>query len=55
MSGLRRSNQPKCECGKEIVEGSVFCSYCKAAIERENAKTLVGENNTYQKLLLGLK
>ena len=55
MRMLKRLNIMKCECGKIVDGGSVFCSDCKAAIERANAKTLINENLVFQKLIQKVK
>jgi|GEM_PF-2778422 len=40
MGACRRINKPKCECGRAVVEGSVYCLCCRAAIKRKNSKIL---------------
>lgn len=39
----------KCDCGKTVSKGSVFCPYCKAEINRKNAKVIKKEERSYQK------
>ncbi len=53
MSGLRHKVSLKCDCGKTVSEGSVFCPFCKAAIKRDNAKMIKNEDRNYQKKMRG--
>ncbi|MFH1386773.1 MAG: hypothetical protein ABIH50_03805 [bacterium] len=53
MSKLRHKAPPKCECGNEVAEGSVFCPFCKAEITRKNAKTIKKEELHYQQQMRG--
>jgi hypothetical protein len=39
----KRIHQIKCDCGKAVAEGSVFCLCCRAAIKRKNIKILSRE------------
>ena len=41
----------KCECGKTVSKGSVFCPHCRAEINRKNVKTMKkGEYNFQKKM-----
>ena len=40
MRELKRLKRRKCDCGRTVVEGSVFCLWCRAAIKRKNIKIL---------------
>ena len=53
MSGLRHKVPQKCECGKTVAAGSVFCPHCRAEINRKNAKTIRKEERNYQKDMRG--
>jgi len=53
MSGLRYKVPLKCECGKSVAEGSVFCPHCKATIKRKNAKKIKKEESNYQREMRG--
>lgn len=46
---VRKKVKVKCECGKTVSKGSVFCPYCKAEINRKNAKVIKKEERSYQK------
>ncbi|MFH1683689.1 MAG: hypothetical protein ABIA67_02270 [Candidatus Margulisiibacteriota bacterium] len=43
----------KCECGQTVAIGSVFCSRCRAEVNRKNAKVIKKEDNKYQKRMKG--
>jgi uncharacterized Zn finger protein (UPF0148 family) len=49
MGGLRKKVSKKCECGKPVSKGSVFCPDCMAAVNRKNVKTMKNEERNYQK------
>ncbi|MFA6548479.1 MAG: hypothetical protein WCT39_00910 [Candidatus Margulisiibacteriota bacterium] len=49
MSTLRRLHQIKCDCGRIVTEGSVFCLCCRAAIKRKNTKILSREKLLFAK------
>jgi hypothetical protein len=49
MSGLRKKVSLKCECGKTVSKGSVFCPHCRAEINRKNVKTMKKVERNYQK------
>ena len=42
----------KCECGKIVTPGSVFCLQCKELIEQKNCKVLDKENAEFNKVCL---
>jgi uncharacterized Zn finger protein (UPF0148 family) len=46
---VRHKVSLKCECGKTVSEGSVFCPHCRAAIDRKNVRTMKKEERNYQK------
>lgn len=52
---MRRLNKPKvlmkCSCGQTVSVGSVFCSCCKAKVQKENAKTIKKKEKKYQKMM----
>jgi hypothetical protein len=47
--GVRRKASLKCECGRTVSKGSVFCPHCKAAIKRKNVRTMEREERNYQR------
>jgi len=49
MNGLRKKVSKKCECGKTVSKGSVFCPHCRAMINRKNVKTMKKEERSYLK------
>ncbi|MBU0502180.1 MAG: hypothetical protein ABIH69_01695 [bacterium] len=49
MSKLKSLKRPKCDCGGAVVEGSVFCLCCRAAIKRKNDKILEREKDLFVK------
>jgi uncharacterized Zn finger protein (UPF0148 family) len=53
MSGLRYKVLLKCECGKTVSEGSVFCPYCRSEIQKNNDKVIKREEDQYQKRMRG--
>lgn len=53
MSVKRHKAPIKCDCGKAVSAGSVFCPFCKAAIKRKNARTIKKEDRSYQKRMHG--
>ena len=46
---VKQAKKPKCECGKLVAIGSVFCAACKDEIERKNHKILVREASSFNK------
>jgi len=46
---VRHKVSLKCECGKAVAAGSVFCPHCRAEIKRKNVKTMKKEESNYQK------
>lgn len=42
----------KCECGKIVANGSVFCMECKELIEQKNIKVIDKENAVFNKRIL---
>ena len=53
IKALRRKVKLKCTCGRVVSEGSVFCSHCKAEVNRKNAKMMKREDRNYQKEMRG--
>ena len=53
MSGLRHKASVKCECGKTVAEGSVFCPHCRAEINRKNARTIKNRDSNDRKEMRG--
>jgi len=49
---LKEAKIPKCDCGKGVAAGSVFCDTCKAIIVRENNKIIVKEIIVFNKKYL---
>jgi hypothetical protein len=49
MSVLRQKPKVKCECGKTVSPGSVFCPHCRAEINRKNVKTMKREGRSFRK------
>jgi len=49
---VRHKVSLKCECGKTVSIGSVFCPHCKAEIQRNNAKMIKKEEKKYQKKII---
>jgi hypothetical protein len=49
MSTVRKKVKIKCECGRTVSKGSVFCPHCRAEINRKNVKTMKKEESNYQK------
>ena len=47
--GKRYKASIKCECGKTVSPGSVFCPHCRAAINLKNARVMKKEEHKYQK------
>ncbi|MFC1571189.1 hypothetical protein ACFL31_01390 [Candidatus Margulisiibacteriota bacterium] len=43
MAVLKRIHRQKCECGRAVIDGSVFCLCCRAAVKRRNIKVLSRE------------
>ncbi|MBU0686541.1 MAG: hypothetical protein KKB81_01625 [Candidatus Margulisbacteria bacterium] len=52
MKKIKRG-APKCECGRVVSKGSVFCSHCVAEVNRRNFKTMKNEDRKYQKSVQG--
>jgi hypothetical protein len=48
---VRQKAKIKCECGKTVSKGSVFCPHCRAEINRKNAKTMKKEEKSFQKTM----
>jgi len=46
---IRHKASLKCECGKTVAKGSVFCPHCRAEVNRANVKTMKKEERNYQK------
>jgi len=44
---LKHLKRPKCECGANVAEGSVFCICCRAAVKRKNNKILEREKDLF--------
>ncbi|MFH1826596.1 MAG: hypothetical protein ABH823_04840 [bacterium] len=44
---IKKAKQTKCECGRLVAEGSVFCLLCRATVKRRNAKILVKEQELF--------
>jgi hypothetical protein len=51
--GVRHKVLLKCECGKTVSKGSVFCPHCRAEINRKNIKVMKKENRNYQERMQG--
>ena len=51
--GIRYKVLVKCECGKAVSPGSVFCPHCRAAINRKNVKVMKKEELRYRKSTRG--
>lgn len=52
MSNLKPKVRQKCECGRTVEAGSVFCSECKASIERKNTRIIGREVASFNKKYL---
>ncbi len=46
---VRKKIKVRCECGKAVAAGSVFCPHCRAEINRKNVKTMAKEERRCQK------
>jgi len=46
---IRHKASMKCECGKTVSKGSVFCPHCRAEINRKNVKTMKKGEYSFQK------
>ncbi|OGC22192.1 hypothetical protein A2291_01180 [candidate division WOR-1 bacterium RIFOXYB2_FULL_42_35] len=55
IKGLRQKASSKCSCGQPASDGSVFCSTCKAEVNRKNVITLKNEDRRYQKEVMAKK
>ncbi|MCX5750774.1 MAG: hypothetical protein NT099_03780 [Candidatus Saganbacteria bacterium] len=44
---LKRMKKQKCDCGRPIAEGSVFCLHCRADVKRKNTQLLTRENKLF--------
>jgi uncharacterized Zn finger protein (UPF0148 family) len=44
MSLLKKKAKRKCNCGRPVAEGSVFCPHCMAEIQKKNAKMVKSED-----------
>ena len=42
----------KCDCGEQVIQGSVFCLECKTIIEQKNSKVIDKENSEFNKKVL---
>jgi len=49
MIKVRKKAKLKCECGRTVSKGSVFCPHCRAEINRKNVKTMAKEERRCQK------
>ena len=50
---IRHKALLKCECGKTVSKGSVFCPNCRAKINLKNARVMKREERSYQKKMRG--
>ena len=46
---IKQAKRLKCECGKMVAIGSVFCVECRDVIERKNQKILIREVTSFNK------
>lgn len=44
MAALKKKAKKKCNCGRPVAEGSVFCTQCMAEIQKKNAKMVKRED-----------
>ena len=50
---VRHKAPKKCNCGRTVSEGSVFCSRCRAEIQKKNVNTMKNEKNRFHREMRG--